>query len=183
MKPVLLAIALFAFIKPQAQGVFSNSTIVTLQKVVSDYPNHFSNISGEIIRQSEAQTDYLSLLSIPGAISCTVSRSSNERKDTYSWKCVLFETDKFSVVKSRYRQIFDQIRNSIIKIEGEKPFILNGPASEPSEHKRQHTISFRLLPATGGFATVRIDLNLYKEANLWKISLMVHSPQPSVGAE
>jgi len=168
MSCVLLSVSSFA------QGVFANKTSAALEKVIRDYPNRFRNIKGEIIIENTQSTEYRSTIEIPGSTASTVTRYSSKNNDVYSWSCILFEADDFNQVKDKYREFFGQIKNSIIKTEGQKTFILNGRYEMPSEEKKFTTVIFELLPATGEMKKIKIDLTLQYEITGWKISLSVY---------
>jgi hypothetical protein len=167
---ILLAISATSF----AQDAFSNNTSASLEKVIQDYPNRFKNIKGEVIVENPQTTEYKSTVQIPGASSCIVTRYSDTKNDIYSWGCTLMKTEDFATARNKFREIYGQIRNSIIKIHGEKPFILNGQYDAPSEEKKFTTIIFELLPSVGEMKKVKIDLSLQYEMTGWKVSLSVY---------
>lgn len=153
-----------------AQGVFSNQTNVALQKVIEDFPNHFRNIKGEQISDNNA--DYRSKVEIPGAINCVIS-GNGVRKDTYAWKAELYQTADFDQARKKYSELYSQIHNTIIKIEGEKPVILNGKYETPDGAKKSNSIGFHVLPATGQMGRLKVELLLFESAGAWKIALNV----------
>jgi hypothetical protein len=157
-----------------AQGVFANKTNAALEKVIQDYPNRFRNIKGEVIVENPQTTEYQSTVEIPGSSSCMVTRYSSKKNDVYSWTCVVFEGEDFTLVKNKYKELFGQIKNTIIKIEGQKPFILNGQYEMPTEAKKFTTVIFELLPAVGEMKKLKVDLTLQYQMAGWKISLSVY---------
>ena len=70
--------------------------------------------------------------------------------------------------------MYDQIENTIIKIEGQKPFILNAQYRTPTELHNMNSITFELLPLTDEMKNLKIDLSLEKESNIWKVKLSVY---------
>ena len=157
-----------------AQGTFSNNTSAGLEKVIQDYPNRFKNIKGELLVQNPQTTEYKSTVQIPGASSCIVTRYSTSKNDIYSWGCTIMKTEDFNLARNKFKEIYGQIRNSIIKIQGEKPFILNGQYDAPSEEKKFTTVIFELLPAVGEMKKVKVDLSLQYEITEWKVLLSVY---------
>jgi hypothetical protein len=149
-----------------AQGVFSNQTNVALQKVIEDFPNHFRNIKGEQITDG---SDYKSKVEIPGAINCVIT----ENGPLYAWKAQLYQTSDFDQARKRFSELYNQIHNTIIKIEGEKPVILNGKYEAPDGEKKYTSIGFHVLPATGNMTRLKVELALQESAGGWKITLNV----------
>lgn len=157
-----------------AQGAFSNNTSAGLEKVIQDYPNRFKNIKGEVIIENPQTTEYKSIIQIPGASSCIVTRYSGAKNDIYGWGCILLTTEDFNAAKNKFREIYAQIKNSIVKIQGEKPFILNGKYEVPSQGKKFTTVIFELIPAVGEMKKVIVDLSIQYEITGWKVSLSVY---------
>jgi hypothetical protein len=175
MKRTSLSIALLAIIATScAQGVFSNKTITVLEKVIQDYPNRFKNIKGSVIIESPQTTEYNSTIQIPGSNSCVVTRYNSAKMEAYSWSCVVFENEDFSQVKNKFKELFGQIKNSIVKNGGGKPFILTGQYADPDEAKKFTTVMFELLPSAGDMKNLKVDLSLQYIITGWKISLSVY---------
>lgn len=166
-----------------AQGVFSNQTNVALQKVIEDFPNHFRNIKGDQIADNN-NSDFRSKVEIPGALNCVISENG-PRKDTYAWKADLYETADFEQARKKFSELYNQIHNTIIKIEGEKPVILNGKYEAPDGEKKFTSIGFHVLPATGQMRKLKVELSLNEAAGSWKIALNVfeHNGQSDFAAE
>jgi hypothetical protein len=170
----LITIAFFiGTITIQAQDVFSNKTNVALEKVIKDFPNRFRNIKGELIVQHPQTAEYRSTIQVPGSSSCIVTRYLIANADAYSWSCAAFESRDFNLAKNKFKEIFEQIENTIIKVDGEKPFIVSGQYKNPAEEKKLTTIAFDLLPAVGEMKKLKIELTLQNLANNWKVVLNV----------
>src|SRR5689334_8379267 len=157
------------------QSAFTNQTHTTLQKVINDYPNHFRNIKGDVLVENPQTTDYSSKVQIPGAVNTVITRySSEDSTEVYSWKCVLLESDNFQTVSKKYKEIYNQVKNSITKLDGNKPFILNGTYTDPTEEKRFTASPFSLVPASGELKKLKVELTLEYLVTDWTVSLLVY---------
>lgn len=171
--PIVALLLLIPFCLP-AQGVFTNQTNTALQQVISDYPNKFRNIKGQVVNEDPQTTDYVSKVQIPGASNAVITKySSTDEREIYSWKCIIAESEEFEVMEKKYKELFNQIKNSIVKVEGQKPLILNGNYEAPTEEKRFVASSFNLLPAGSSLAKIKVELTLEYFVTEWKISLLV----------
>ncbi|MEO8582694.1 MAG: hypothetical protein ABI415_02795 [Flavitalea sp.] len=177
MKSLTLVIFLIVPILTSAQGVFTNQTNTALQKVIADYSVSFRNIKGPIVSQGAQTTDYSSKVQIPGSISSIITQYNSSSKDVYSWKCVLMQSEDFDVISKKYKELHNQIGNSIIKIDGAKPFILNGNYEIPTDEKKFNTSTFYLLPSTGEMRNLKVELNLEFYVTEWKIELLVYDQE------
>lgn len=157
-----------------SQGVFTNDVNAALQKVIQDYPNHFVNLKGPQVSGNQRTVQYHSIVEVPGSLNCILTQYSASKKDIYSWKCVMFESEKFGEAKNKFTELYNQIRNTIIKMEGEKPFILNGKYESPSEERKFTSIVFQLLPATGDMQKLKVELSVQQYMNDWKVNLIVY---------
>lgn len=154
--------------------VFSNKTNMALEKVVKDFPNRFHNIKGDVIVEQAQTVEYKSTVQVPGASSCVVTKHLISNGDSYSWSCTAFISRDFNVAKNKYKEIFDQIANTIIKVDGQKPFIISGQYRTPVEQRKLTAVVFELLPAVGDMKKLKIELDLQYVVSEWKVSLNVY---------
>lgn len=160
-----------------SQGVFTNNTHSALQKVISDFPNHFRNIRGNLVSEEPQSSDYASTVQIPGTLNTVITRYSADEKEVFSWKCIVAADEEFDIASKRYKDLYNQIRNSIIKVDGEKPFILNGTYESPTEEKRFTTSAFYLLPSSGDLKKCKVEISLEYYVTEWKLSLLVYDQE------
>ena len=174
MKNAGLLLLLLICLETTAQSVFTNHTNQAIEKVIRDYPNQFRNIQGSVLQEGQQATNYQSNIQIPGALSCVISKSNFSNRDAMSWKADLYESASFQEMKERYTGLYNQIRNSIIKIEGEKPYILNGQYEVPDQRKRAQSVVFSMLPAVGEMQKLKVELSLYQQGSVWRVSLLIY---------
>ena len=172
--PLLLALLLS--LNAGAQGVFSNNTNAALKMVIEDYPNHFNNIKGDRIAAYDPAVDYKSKVIIPGSVNCVLTQY--KPNEAYSWKCEMFSSADFQKAKNRFSDLYNEIHNTIIKMEGAKPAILNGQYQAPEKDKKQTTIAFHFLPSTGIIQKLHVEMLLRSEGGQWKIVLQVYEESP-----
>src|SRR5215204_2850786 len=173
---IILVIGATLTITCQSQGVFTNDVNAALQKVIQDYPNHFINIKGAQVTGNLRTLQYHSTVEVPGSVNCVLIQYV-AKKEIYSWNCVILESDKFNEAKSKFTELYNQIRNTIVKIEGEKPFILNGKYETPTDDKKFTCVVFQLLPATGEMQKLKVELTLQRTIHDWRLSLAIHDEE------
>jgi hypothetical protein len=172
-------LALLVSLGAGAQDVFVNNTNAALKTVIEDYPNHFSNIKGDPIATNKPAVDYKSKVIIPGSVNCTLTESKTN--EAYSWKCELFTSTDFQKAKNQFNELYKEIHNTIIKIGGEKPTILNGQYAAPAKDKKHTTIFFHFLPNTELVQKLHVELQLQLEGGSWIITLQVYEEAPETG--
>lgn len=170
---VLLSVCLYLTGTSFAQGVFPNKISTGLEKVILDHQHKYKDIKGEIVFQDDQVSEYKSNIHLPGASSCVVKYYKGADNNNYSWACVFLETQNFEQAESRYKEIYDQLKNSIIKLQGQKPFILNGQYEVPNQQRKANNIIFDLIPSVGEIRKLKVELSLINEADRWKLLLSV----------
>jgi len=174
MKTIILAIILVTLsIDAYTQGVFSNATNIALEKVIQDYPNRFRNIKGALLLENGQASNYESSIKIPGSVSCFVSQSNTSRQ-TLSWKAELYASSDFTEASKKYTELYNQIKNTIIKIQGAKPYILSGQYASPSKGKSFHAVVLSMLPAAGDLQRVKVEISLELHGSTWKLQLSIY---------
>jgi len=156
-----------------AQGVFSNKTQVILEKVIQDYPNHFTNIRAELISQAVQTVSYKSTLQLPGSKSSTITLGTAGGNEESDWTCTVLTTPDFNEAKTRYSEIYSQLSNSIISTVDRQTFIINGQYEAPSEEKKYTQVLFSLLPGVGIMKRLRVELVLHKQDLNWVVTITV----------
>jgi hypothetical protein len=169
MKSTLACLLLLTSLAADAQDVFSNKTNMALQKVIKDYPNKFRNIIGNKINSNSQATDYQSKVDVPGAKNSVITQHNNSKSEVYSWKTELFESGNFDQSRERFKEVFDNIKNTIVKIEGMSPVILNGKYEYPAADKKNTTIAFQLLPASGDLQKLKVELSMRQDSEHGKL--------------
>ena len=172
-----LLLALLVSLSAGAQSVFSNNTNAALKMVIEDYPNHFNNIKGDRISVYEPSVNYKSKVIIPGSVNCVLTQYKTN--ETFSWTCELFSSNDFLKARTRFSELYSEIHNTIIKLEGQKPAILNGQYLAPEKDKKQTIIPFHFLPNTGIIQKLHVEMQLLADAGVWKIVLQVYEESPN----
>lgn len=172
-----LLLALLISLNADAQGVFSNNTNAALKMVIEDYPNHFNNIKGDRISVYEPSVNYKSKVIIPGSVNCVLTQYKTN--EAYSWSCELFSSNDFQKAKTKFSELYSEIHNTIIKLEGQKPAILNGQYQAPEKDRKQTIIAFHFLPNTGIIQKLHVEMQLQSEGGEWKIVLQVYETPAS----
>jgi hypothetical protein len=77
------------------------------------------------------------------------------------------------VARYRFEEAYGQIRNSIIHLHGERPFILNGKYQVPDADKKCTRIGFEFLPVAPEMKKAVVELSLINEGDEWMVLLEV----------
>jgi hypothetical protein len=172
---VAILLMLATYTRPVAQGVFTNQTNGALEKVIQDYPNQFKNIKGDLLASNAKEAEYKSVVVIPGAESSTITQYTGAERHIVSWQTILYSDNEFDKAGQKFRELYGEIKNTIVKLDGERPVILNGKYETPGQGKMHTTVVFDILPVTGPTRQLKVDLTLQKRRNgRWIVLLSVY---------
>ena len=160
------------------QGAFDNNTHTALQKVIADFPNDFRNIRGDKLPGKSAE--FHSSIQVPGSQHCVFVEG--QMRKNYTWECQFLSTADFEQANKRFKEIYESVRNSIIKIDGKAPFILNGKYEYANPNNDQTHINFELLPSSGELQSLKVELLIRKDGGAWKVSLLVYDHDRSLAS-
>lgn len=180
VKTVLLTGALLFFAHPGfsqlrlpgSGGLLAND----LEKIVSDYPNNFRNITGELIQQNPQSADYQSTVQPKGAEACIVTEFPSSKRNHYSWQACLFTSEEFAAAAKKFKSAFGQINNLLVKSDGQEYRFAAG-WQVPVEEKRFNSIVFETDAQGPGMGKLKIELSLENILLEWKIKLIVYEKE------
>jgi hypothetical protein len=144
-----------------------------LAKVVKDYPNHFQNITGDLIIQNPQSTDYQSTVKLKDAEECIVTEYASKKHNHYSWQAKLFTTDDFDVAAKKFKSCYNQLQNMSVKI-GEQAYHFTGTYESPTDEKKFTTVLFESAAKDELMGKLKIELLMDYEMLEWKIKIAVY---------
>lgn len=153
-----------------------NSFKADLAKVISDYPNHFKNLLGEIMEENTQSTDYRSQLKIKDAEECTITKYSATGKEIYSWQAVMLKTENFEEAVKKFRSLYTSINNLSVPVN-EAHILFKGNFNKPVEEKKFSSVVFE--PAGNRNENLKIRIELLLQSGLfdWTISVLVYEKE------
>jgi hypothetical protein len=167
---MLLGACFFSF----SQGVFTNHTNAALQKVMVDFPHRLENIKGSPLNREKNVSSFISNIDIPGAVESKVLQYQTAKGSYIGWNCLLYASPKFEDASKKFKELFNDIHNTIIRIEAERPFILTGAYEQPCAEKAFQSINFQLLPSPVALQKVKVDLAFRQDNDQWQVYIAVY---------
>src|SRR5688572_9839734 len=109
----LTAFIVFLFIfhaSAQLKLPVINSIRNDFQKIMSQYPEHYEGIRGQIINQNPQTVEYASLIKLGDAEECVITKYSSGIKPVYSWQALIFRSEDFEEASKKYKWLFSQLK-------------------------------------------------------------------------
>lgn len=173
-KPKLLLAALIIFSATQAQLrlPITNAFRNDVQKVVADFPNHFTDLQGEVLITNPQSVEYASLVTIDKSESCTITRYSSSGKPIYSWQAVMLRTENFSEAAKKYKWIYNQLKGMNVKYVVDQ-YTLRGQFEEPTEERKFWISQLMVANPPEPLQKLKVEVAMQYEFPEWKVTLSV----------
>ena len=105
-----------------------------IEKVAQDYYDHFDNIKGEKISETQNMIEYVSIINPPGAIESTVMQIKS-LENSYSWQALMLDTESYNSAVAKYKELYHQLNNTKLSFGVGKAYKLKGAYDAPAEAK------------------------------------------------
>ncbi|QEC68656.1 hypothetical protein FRZ67_15565 [Panacibacter ginsenosidivorans] len=149
-----------------------NEISPVLEKVITDFPNDFSHIKGDLLEEQPSIINYACVLNMKGMQPGIISQYGYADEHAYSWKNVLLETNNFDEAKTKFKQFYNNIKKTEASIE-KLEIKLAADYVEPEAFKTFNTIRFKLETMQDLVKDVTVELNMEYEMDEWKITVSV----------
>jgi len=167
---LITIISLFSTSLPAQLKLFSNSGISQdVRKVVEDYPNHFSNLVGELISKDPQSADYTCNFNTDGAEETRITLYSSAKNNVCSWQALMLTTESFEKAKQKFKSLFNQLNNLAVKTAR-----LKGNYESPNEEKRFASVVLSFGPADESKKKLKVEIALQYELMEWKVRVLVY---------
>ncbi len=144
-----------------------------LRKVISDYPNRFSNITGDIIVENTQSTEYKCILPVNDAEESSITQYSSKANKVYSWEALMLSTESFEKAKQKFKSIFSQLNNLVVSLDNAS-FRLDGKYESPVEEMKFTSVVFSFTPGQEAVRKLKVEVSMNYELTEWKVKLLVY---------
>jgi hypothetical protein len=172
-------VLLITAVSAQAQirvPVTNNDLRTNLSKVVSDFPDGFPTLKGEVVDDNPQTVEYRSLLDFKSAETNSITRYKSLRP-VYSWQAAILSTEDFDEAAKKYKWLCGQLKVMTIKMEGGVSFTLSGNYEEPTETKKFFSSVYKLTPNASSMPKLKIEASMQFEFPEWKVNLLVYEKE------
>jgi len=161
--------------KQQAQVV---DLPLAINAVLADFPNNLRHISGELVLAQGEFEDYASLVVLPGATACTVTRWHSWDDTTASWQAKMYSTDDFAAATSEYHALFRQLQQCYVRLVDGSIVNLAGDWEPPKNGVPFATSTLRLVTGDQRYKDVEVEVQLVYLLADWAVNITIVSKRP-----
>ena len=144
-----------------------------MEAVVHDFPYNYRNISGELVLEQAEIESYASLVQLPGASECTITRYHSLEDSTASWQAKMFHSEDFKEVSQQYKELYKQLKGCYLRLIDGSMVYLNAEWEAPTEEKPFVMSTLRLATGDSRYKEMKIDLEMVYQFPEWTININV----------
>lgn len=146
-----------------------------IDSVLRDFPYNLRHITGELVLAQGEFENYASLVMVPEAQSCVVTRYHSADDTTASWQAKMFNSDDFNEANRAYQQLYRQLKTCYVKFVDGSIFYLEGQW-EPAKSEASFTTStLRLRTGDWRYKDVKVELELVYLLADWAVNINIVS--------
>jgi hypothetical protein len=154
----------------------SNVIRSDIQKVARDYYDHFYNIKGEKISETESTIEYKSKV-VPQDATESVITEIKSMQNVYSWHATMLVTDNYEKAVEKYKQIYRQLNGASFTIYDNKAWKFNGPYDTPDEGRAFASSILQPDAAEKALQRLKVEVALNYNMPEWTVKILVYEKE------
>jgi hypothetical protein len=128
---------------------------------------------------AEGETDsYVSLVAVPGARNCIVTRYHSVEDTTASWQAKMFTGGDFGAAARKYQQLFQLLKVCCVHLPDSSIYYLEGSWQPAREGVTFTTSTFKLKTDDQRFRDVEVELELVYQLADWAVNINIVTKKP-----
>lgn len=149
-----------------------------IDAVLRDFPHQLSHITGELMLAQGEIENYSSLVVLPDAEQCVVTRYHSIRDTTASWQAKMFSSDDFGKASRQYQELFQKLKTCYMSLLDGRIIYLTGKWEAPKEGAAFTTSTLRLPMENWRYKDVKVELELVYLLAEWTVNINIVSKPP-----
>jgi len=149
-----------------------------IDAVLRDFPHQLGHITGELVLAQGEIENYSSLVVLPDAEQCIVTRYHSRRDTTASWQAKMFSSDDFGKASRQYQELFQKLKTCYMSLLDGRIIYLTGKWEAPKEEAAFTTSTLRLPMENWRYKDVKVELELVYLLAEWTVNINIVSKPP-----
>ncbi len=147
-----------------------------IEKVARDYYDHFTNIKGEKISETENIIEYSSKINPKGALESTIMQIKS-LDNSYSWQALMLDTEDYTQAVSKYKQLYKQFNGTKLSLNDGKSYRLKGTYEIPDEVRGFASTILGLYAGENEIHKFKIEIALNHTNPEWSVKIYVYEKE------
>ena len=146
-----------------------------IDAVLGDFPFNLRHITGELVLAQGEFENYASMVEVPDAENCIVTRYHSAEDTTASWQAKMFRSDDYGPAARKYEELFRKLRTCYVRLVDGSIINLDG-VWEPARDGASFTTStLRLVTGDWRYKEVKVELELVYQLADWAVNINIVS--------
>jgi hypothetical protein len=151
---------------------------VVIDVVLRDFPNNLRNITGELLLAQGDIENYASIVQLPDAENCTITRYHSKEDTTASWQAKMYTSDEFGKAAGQYHDLFRKLQSCYITLADGNIAYLQGVWEPAKEGAAFTTSTLRLNNGDWRYREVKVEVELVYLLADWAVHINIVSKKP-----
>jgi hypothetical protein len=144
-----------------------------INAVLKDFPYNLRNITGELVLAQGEFENYASIVELPGAENCIVTRYHSADDTTASWQAKMLSSDDFDQAAKAYHELFRKLQGCYLRLVDGSVVYLKGDWEPAKEGASFTTSTLRLMTGDWRYKDVKVELELVYQLADWAIHINI----------
>ena len=146
-----------------------------IDAILGDFPFNLRHITGELVLAQGEFENYASMIEVPEAENCIVTRYHSAEDTTASWQARMFRSDDYGPAARKYEELFRKLRTCYVRLVDGSIISLDG-VWEPARDGASFTTStLRLVTGDWRYKEVKVELELVYQLADWAVNINIVS--------
>jgi hypothetical protein len=146
-----------------------------IDAILGDFPYNLRHVTGELVLAQGEFENYASMVSVPGAQSCIVTRYHSADDTTASWQAKMFSSDDYDLAARQYQELFRKLKTCYVRLVDGSIINLEGVWEPAREGTSFTTSTLRLMTGDWRYKEVKVELELVYQLADWAVNINIVS--------
>jgi hypothetical protein len=155
---------------------FSSAITPDIIRVARDYYDHFFNIKGDKISETESTIEYKSKILPQGAEESTITQIKS-LQNVYSWQAIMMNTDDYDKAVAKYKQIYHQLNGASLPMNDGKSCKIRGTYDAPDTERAFASSILEPDVQEKYLRRLKIEIALNYAMPEWTVKIMIYEKE------
>lgn len=144
-----------------------------IEAVLHDFPYNLCHIKGELVLAQGEFENYASLVELPGAENCIITRYHSVDDTTVSWQAKMYSHEDFEKAAHEYHELYKKLQACYLKLVDGSIIYLQGDWEPAREETSFTTSTLRLTTGDWRYKEVKVELELVYLLSNWVVNINI----------
>jgi len=149
-----------------------------IDAVLGDLPNNLRYVTGELLLAEGEVDSYASLVAVPDAENCIVTRYHSVEDTTASWQAKMYSGGDYDAAARKYAQLYQQLKTCYVRLPDGSIYYLEGTWAPAKKEITFTTSTLKVRTSDQRFRDVVVQLELVYQLADWAVNINIVTKRP-----